>query len=471
MSDTGENARLAASNEISVMVVDDDPSVLRSWKEILKHDRYRVSLFGDPLEAAKQIDQDVDVDVAVVDIRMPAMDGMELLTTIKAKRPEVEVVMMTGFGGVQDAVEAIKRGAYDFLGKPFESMESAELTVRRAAELRRLERRVSQLEREMRDKAIRPIVGQSPAMKRVIELVQSVASSPVTVLIIGESGTGKEMIARAMHQQGSGSKKRSFRSTAARFPKACSKASFSATCVAHLPAPMRDKKGLFASADGGTLFLDEIGDMALSTQVKLLRALQEGQVRPVGATAEVPVDVRILTATNKDLEQEARRGRFREDLYYRLNVVRIDMPPLRDRGEDIALLAHHLLRKQEKRMEKQFSGIEPDAMRRLMRYSWPGNVRQLENAIEQAVVLATGKTIMLADLPNDIGEDTPNTDIDLTDMPFREAKLIAVERFERRYLMELLGRHQTVAGAARAAGLDRSNFRRLLKKHEISLKI
>jgi DNA-binding NtrC family response regulator len=471
MSDTGENARLAASNEISVMVVDDDPSVLRSWKEILKHDRYRVSLFGDPLEAAKQIDQDVDVDVAVVDIRMPAMDGMELLTTIKAKRPEVEVVMMTGFGGVQDAVEAIKRGAYDFLGKPFESMESAELTVRRAAELRRLERRVSQLEREMRDKAIRPIVGQSPAMKRVIELVQSVASSPVTVLIIGESGTGKEMVARAIHEASPRVDKPMISVNCSALSESLLESELFGHVKGAFTHAVRDNPGLFAAADGGTLFLDEIGDMALSTQVKLLRALQEGQVRPVGATAEVPVDVRILTATNKDLEQEARRGRFREDLYYRLNVVRIDMPPLRDRGEDIALLAHHLLRKQEKRMEKQFSGIEPDAMRRLMRYSWPGNVRQLENAIEQAVVLATGKTIMLADLPNDIGEDTPNTDIDLTDMPFREAKLIAVERFERRYLMELLGRHQTVAGAARAAGLDRSNFRRLLKKHEISLKI
>ena len=456
---------VAEGEQISVLVVDDEPAVLRSWREILSDTRYDVTLIGDPTQAADQLPA-LEIDVAVVDIRMPTMNGMELLSLIKTQRPEVEVVMMTGFGGVQDAVEAIKRGAYDFLGKPFESMEAAELTIRRAAELRRLERRLSQLERAVQGEgeSLRRIVGQSSAMSRVHELIKSAAPSPATVLLTGESGTGKELVARAIHEMSPRAKKNLVTVNCSALTESLLESELFGHTKGAFTGATSNHAGLFAAADGGTIFLDEIGDMALATQVKLLRTLQEGEVRPVGATKAITVDVRVIAATNRDLEQEARRGQFREDLYYRLNVVRIDMPPLRERGEDIALLAHHLLNKHQQRMGKQFDGIEPQASRCLSRYHWPGNVRQLENAMEQAVALARGPMITADDLPQEVAERSEGG-VDLSELPFPEAKSQAVDRFERSYLQGLLKRHPTISAAARAAGLDRSNFKRLLKRH------
>ncbi len=457
---------------IHVLVVDDEPAVLRSWREILHDKRYDVALIGDPRQAVEQLET-IELDVAVVDIRMPAMDGMELLSLIKSRRPEVEVVMMTGYGGVQDAVEAIKRGAYDFLGKPFESMEAAELTVRRAAELRRLERRVDQLEKEMQGQALDSIVGRSPAIKRVLDLVHTVAASSATVLIHGESGTGKEMIARALHESGP----RKDAPLVTINCSALSEALLESELFGHIKGAFtdarKDNPGLFVAADGGTLFLDEIGDMALATQVKLLRALQEGEVRPVGSPAAITVDVRVIAATHRDLEAEAKKGNFREDLYYRLNVVRLELPALRERGDDIALLAHHLLRKHAQKSNKTFTGIDAEALAVLNAFPWPGNVRQLENAVEQAVVLSHGPTLGLADLPQEVRQHAiqrkqgAEPETNLLALPFAEAKNAVVEKFELRYLTQLLSKHPTVAAAARAAGLDRSNFRRLLKRHQL----
>lgn len=455
------------NDAIRVLVVDDEPAVLRSWREILRDSRYELTLLGDPLLAIEQLDS-IDVDVAILDIRMPGMDGMELLSTIKARYPSVEVVMMTGYGGVQDAVEAIKRGAYDFLSKPFESIEAAELTIRRAAELRKLERRVDQLEKEMKSQE-RPIVGQCSAMRQVLDLVKSVAVSTATVLIHGESGTGKELVAQAIHA----ASPRANKPLVSINCSALSETLLESELFGHIKGAFTDAQhdnpGVFVAASGGTLFLDEIGDMALSTQVKLLRALQEGEVRPVGATNPVKVDVRVIAATHRNLERSARKGSFREDLYYRLNVVRIELPALRERGEDIALLGHHLLRKHAKKMDKTFNGFEESALKALLNYEWPGNVRQLENAIEQAVVLSAGPIIRLQDLPQDIAKiSIPQAEEDLLDIPFSDAKAKLIERFELSYLTNLLNHHETMAAAARAAGLDRSNFRRLLKRHNLN---
>jgi two-component system response regulator HydG len=458
-----------AEAQLSVVVVDDEPAVLRAWREILRDARYQVQLFSDAHEALAEIGRG-GADVAVVDIRMPAMDGMELLSTIKAQHPELEVVMMTGFGGVQEAVAAIKRGAYDFLTKPFDSMEAAELTVRRAGERRLLEKRVQRLEREKVAAAGAGIVGQSPAIKAVIELVHSVASSQATVLIYGESGTGKELVARALHEH-------SLRRSHPMVTLNCSALTetlleselFGHTKGAFTGATA-NREGLFEAAHGSTLFLDEIGDMALATQAKLLRALQQGEVRPVGSTRTVRVDARVIAATNTDLEQRCRAGAFRQDLYYRLNVVRIEMPPLRRREGDIALLAHHFLRKFEAASGKRFDGIDAEALAQLERYAWPGNVRELENAIERAVILGRGRTLRLADLPEPLAREERASEPvdDLVALPFPQAKLRAVERFERRYLEHLLERHPSVTAAARAAGIDRSNFRRLLRRHGLA---
>jgi two-component system response regulator HydG len=457
------------ASTIQVMVIDDEPAVLRAWRQILSGPLYRVKVSSDPQEVLFELGQGA-VDVAVVDIRMPTMDGMELLSTIKGRHPEVEVVMMTGYGGVQEAVEAIKRGAYDFLTKPFESTESAELTVRRAGERRLLERRLRKLEEQGEGGDGVGIVGQSLAMKQVTELVQSVAASQATVLICGESGTGKEILARALHR-------RSPRRDKAMVAVNCSaltetlleselfghaRGSFTGATVNH--------QGLFEAASGGTLFLDEIGDMALSTQAKLLRTLQEGEVRPVGSTRTVKVNARVVAATNADLERMCHDGTFRQDLYYRLNVVRIEVPPLRARREDIPVLAYHFLRKHQGASGKSFDGIDAAALRVLERHGWPGNVRELENVIERAVILGRGKTIALGDLPSMLSEEVaapPGDDLD--GIPFAEAKQLAISRFERSYLRRLLDRHDTVTAAARSAGLDRANFRRLLRRHRLQL--
>jgi two-component system response regulator HydG len=428
-----------------------------------------VTLLGNPLEALQHLET-AHTDVAVIDIRMPQMDGMELLSRIKAQFAEVEVVMMTGFGGVQDAVEAIKRGAYDFLSKPFESMEAAELTVRRAAELRRLERRVRELEMErLSGKINRPIIGQSAAIKHVIDLIESVAGSPSNVLIVGENGTGKELVARAIHENS----RRAHRPLVTLNCSAVTESLMESELFGHLKGAFTGATskhgGLFLEADGGTLFLDEIGDMPLATQPRLLRAIQEGEIRPVGSSKSVQIDVRLIAATNQDLALKSAAGTFRQDLYYRLNVVRIELPPLRGRPEDIPLLAHHFLVKHQRALEKTFDGFEPEALRWMARYAWPGNVRQLENAIERAVVVARGKTLRVADLPSElVGSSRPSVELELSTTAFAEAKSQAIARFERHYLIQAIERHGSVSAAARAAGLDRSNFRRLLKRHDVS---
>jgi len=464
MSELGTSK--STDDTISVLIVDDDPAVLSSWREILSDDLYHVTLMSDPVEADQRIGT-MDVDVAVVDIRMPAMDGMELLSRLKAKRKEIEVVMMTGFGGVQDAVEAIKRGAYDFLSKPFESMEAAELTVRRAAELHRLERRVMQLEEQMEGKSVK-MIGQSPAIRQVHELVRSIAASPATVLIVGESGTGKDLLARSIHESSPRAKKEMVTLNCSALPEALLESELFGHTKGAFTGATSNHQGLFKAADGGTIFLDEIGDMALPTQAKLLRTLQEGEVRPVGSSQAFNVDVRVIAATNADFEQKLADKSFREDLYYRLNVIRIEMPPLRERGDDIALLAHHFLGKHQKAIGREFAGIDPSALERMQRFRWRGNVRELENVIERAVAVSRTESITLADLPpRVVGDSDPAATLDPTSRPFNEAKSVAVERFERDYLLRLLQQHDSISAAARTAGLDRSNFRRLLRKHGI----
>ncbi len=463
-----------AATIISVVVVDDEPVVLRAWKEILRDERYRLSLYTDPQEAAAAIDRG-GFDVAVVDLRMPAMDGMTLLSRIKQDHPDVEVVMMTGYGGIQEAVDATKRGAYGFLIKPFESIDAAEHTVRRAAERRLLERRVHTLEDQMRQAGTLGFFGSSPAIRRVTKLIEAVAPSSATVLICGESGTGKEVVARAIHTRSPRREKPMVAVNCSALSETLLESELFGYTRGAFTGAVNDHKGLFEAGHGGTLFLDEIGDMPLPMQAKLLRVLQEGEVRPVGSTRTIQVDVRVLAATNADLEEKCREGRFRSDLYYRLNVVRLDLPPLRERGEDVQLLATHFLRKAAAALAKQYQGIDSEAMRALQAYAWPGNVRELENAVERAAILSHGPEIGLADLPPNVagqprvgGNGSSAThESGLCGLPFAEAKTQIVERFERTYVRQLLEKEGSVAAAARAAGLDRANFRRLMRRHNL----
>ncbi|MCA9669104.1 MAG: sigma-54-dependent Fis family transcriptional regulator [Myxococcales bacterium] len=521
-----------SDERIGVLVVDDDPSVLSSWRAILAGESYRLELFGDPLAADGKLES-LEVDVAVVDIRMPSLDGMELLSRIKAKRPDVEVIMMTGYGGVQDAVEAIKRGAHDFLSKPFESRAAAELAVRRAFEKARLARRVAELEREVGSASTAAkIIGNSPAIRRVLDCVKLYAPHPGSVLIVGESGTGKDLVARAIHEASPRAEKKLVTLNCSAISESLLDSELFGHRKGAFTGATANKIGLFESADGGTIFLDEIGDMALATQRALLRTLQQGEVRPVGANRPITVDVRVIAATNVDFDQKMANKTFREDLFYRLNVYRIDMPPLRERGsEDIALLSQHFVQKHAAMKSKKVDGIDPRALDALQHAPWRGNVRELENTLDAAVAICSGTLVTLADLPPRIAElarpssavhfavseapppaappppkpeparaeavsaktvspvpappapelaapelpaaatalgglDSEQVD-DALLLPFSQAKARFVEGFERHYLASALERHGSIAAAARAAGVDRSNFRRLLKRHGI----
>jgi DNA-binding NtrC family response regulator len=429
---------------------------------------------GDPLEALS-VAEDPGIDVAVVDIRMPNLSGIDLLKSFKQKRGDLEVLVMTGHATVETALEAVRNGAFDYLTKPFERIDDLILSVERAVEHRRLRRRAETAEHaiSVRD-AFEGIVGKSPAMRGVYKLVETAAPTSATVLIRGESGTGKELVAKALHERSP----RRGKPFLAVNCSALSETLLDSELFGHVKGAftgaLGTKKGLFEAADGGTLFLDEIGDVPLATQVRLLRAIQEGEVKRVGATDAISVDVRLIAATHVDLEEARKQGKFRDDLYYRLNVIRVDLPPLRERPEDIPLLAAHFLDRLKSKLGRKLEGFTAGALSALALHAWPRNVRELENVIERAAVLSPGPTISETDLPGEIQNAKKPAAEDvafrrLSEMPFAQAKALSVAAFERRYLTTVLERaNGNITQAALAAGMDRSNFRRLLKEYELT---
>ncbi|MGA9524298.1 MAG: sigma-54 dependent transcriptional regulator [Myxococcaceae bacterium] len=462
----------AIQRKPKVLVVDDDKIVLRAVSEILSREGYVVVPVDDAVEGLAAA-RDPSVDVCVLDIKMPNLSGMDLLKAIKKDRPEVEVVMMTAFATVETAVQAVKAGAYDYLTKPFENIDEVSLTVGKAAERKSLRDRTRVLEEALTAKTqFEDLIGQSSQMRAVFKLVDTVSHSTATALIEGESGTGKELVARAIH----------FRSARRDKPfvavncSALTDTLLESELFGHVKGAFTgatgNKKGLFEAADGGTIFLDEIGDIPPATQVRLLRVLQEGEVKRVGANETTKVDVRVIAATNVNLVRAREEGRFREDLYYRLNVISIQLPPLRDRPSDVPLLAHHFLKLYAQKTGKEVFGISPQAMEALTCNRWAGNVRELENVIERAVVLTPNKEIDLEDLPasfREVSQGSGEVEVaSLSHLPYAEAKRLSMRAFERRYLSALLERHSNnISSAARAAGVDRSNFRRLLKQYEV----
>ena len=457
--------------QLKVLVVDDEPYMLQAWKKILEGHNCDIRTLSDGTEVLPVV-EGWRPDVTVLDIRMPHISGIDLLKEIKAHDLSTEVVMMTAFATVETAVEAVKNGAYDYLTKPFANIESAALTVLKAGRHKRLVQRNRELESmlEVRD-SFEGLVGSSPQMKRIFELVEGVAYSTSTVLIQGESGTGKELVARAIHHR---SPRRS-RPFVAINCSALTDTLLESELFGHekgsFTGATSTKRGLFEVSDGGSIFLDEIGEVPPPTQVKLLRVLQEGEMKRVGSNEIRRVDVRVIAATNLDLARARQDGTFREDLYYRLNVITIKLPSLHDRTGDIPLLAVHFLRKYNLRTGKKVEGISPQAMEMLERYAWPGNVRELENVIERGVVLGRGREIQVSDLPDSLRGPNParrDTGTALVDLPYRKAKEIAIGEFERRYIHELLTQTDgNVSQASRKAGMDRSNFRRVMKKYSL----
>jgi DNA-binding NtrC family response regulator len=456
-----------------ILVVDDDTVVLKAVTQILQREGYPVVGIDDAVEGLTAA-KDPSIDVAVLDINMPHLSGMDLLKAIKAERPDVEVIMMTAYATVETAVEAVKAGAYDYLTKPFENIDDLSLTVGKAAERKALKDRTRALEEALTVRSqFEDLIGQSSQMRAVFKLVETVSHSTATVLIQGESGTGKELVARAIHYRSPRKDKPFVAVNCSALTETLLESELFGHMKGAFTGATNNKKGLFEAADGGTIFLDEIGDVPPATQVRLLRVLQEGEVKRVGANDPVKVDVRVIAATHVDLNRAKSEGKFREDLFYRLNVITIDLPPLRDRPEDVPLLAHHFLKMYAAKLAKKVTGFTPRAMEALTVNRWTGNVRELENVIERAVVLTSNEVLDVEDLPPGFQESpqagSPVEVFSLAHLPYAQAKRLAMRAFERRYLTALLEKNNNnVSSAARAAGVDRSNFRRLLKQYEVA---
>jgi two-component system, NtrC family, response regulator HydG len=458
-----------------ILLVDDEEALLRSLRRILTQVGYEVREARSGEEALRFLEVE-DFQVILLDLRLPGMSGLEALPKIKALRVTSEVILMTGFATVDDAVAAVKAGAYDFLTKPFDSPDVVILAVAKASERRRLVDQLHHLEQQLEERGgFEEIVGQSSKMRQVFRMIESVSPSSSTVLILGESGTGKELVARAIHARSLRQKQPFLAVNCAALPGELLESELFGT-VSGAFTGARDRKGLFEAAHRGTLFLDEVGELPLPLQAKLLRALQEGEIRRVGGTTWESVDVRVIAATNVNLTESRERGTFREDLFYRLNVLPIRLPPLRERREDVPLLAAHFLQKYARRNGKKVSNIEPDALARLQRQTWMGNVRELENTLERALVICQGSTLTEADLlfawemsgeatSHSKTEQAPLVEISL---PYVEAKQRAVESFDRAYVTALMrATGGNVSISSQRAGLDRSNFRRLLRRYDL----
>ncbi|MHB1844079.1 MAG: sigma-54-dependent transcriptional regulator [Deltaproteobacteria bacterium] len=370
-----------------VLVVDDDRSNLESIERIFTKEGFRVRTAPEGTQALDLIRREPPA-VVVTDLAMPGLDGVSLLRAVKALSPETEVVLMTAYGTVEGAVEAMKEGAYDFITKPLKR-HTVLRSVRKALEKQALVHENHRLRARLADlSAPGGMIGQSPVFRAMLDLVRQAAASHATVLVTGESGTGKELVARALHDLSPRAEAPFVAVNCAAIPESILEAELFGFERGAFTGAVARKEGRFERANRGTLFLDEVGEMSPSVQVKLLRVVQEGEIERLGGNGPIDVDVRIVAATNRDLQKEVAAGRFREDLFYRLNVVRVSLPPLRERPEDVPLLAHHFLREFCAKNHKQLSGFTPEALSLLEGHVWPGNVRELENAVERAVVLS-----------------------------------------------------------------------------------
>jgi two-component system response regulator HydG len=444
----------------NILIVDDEEDTALLLRDSLRKRGFDVESVTSGQAALEHL-RTSPADVVVTDVQMAGMTGIELCQELRSRHPDLLPIVLTGQGGLETAIAAIRAGAYDFITKPVK-IDALAISVSRAVEHLSLRREVKRLRSANSDQSVDGIAGSSPAIRETVELVRRVSDSDATVLVTGESGTGKELVARALHNL---SPRRD--------------QPFVAVNCAAMPAPLleselfghvrgaftdakRSRAGLFVQAGAGTIFLDEIGEMPIEMQVKLLRVLQERKVRPVGGDEEVPFEARVITATNRDLETEVEEKRFREDLFYRINVVAIPVPPLRARAGDILLLAQFFLKRIAGRTTKAVQGISGPAARLLMDYDWPGNVRELENCMERAVALCRLDEITVDDLPAKIQEHQSSKIVITTESP---GELITLHEMERRYVRQVLtavGGNKT--HAARILGIDRRSLYRRLEE-------
>jgi two-component system response regulator PilR (NtrC family) len=443
-----------------IIIVEDEETLRNTLASVLEEEGYEVSKKNDAASAVEAIREE-NFDLVITDLKMPGMDGINLLQKVMKMSPQTFVILMTAYGTVETAVEAMQKGAYDYIMKPF-LFDDVLNKLKRLFQYKRvaLENQVLRQELEERFDFFN-IIGESPLIQKVIDLVRKVAPTRSNILIAGESGTGKELIARAIHYSSPRKDMGFIPITCSAIPESLLESELFGHKKGAFTGADREKKGLFEVAQSGTLLLDEIGEMPLTLQAKLLRVIEEKEILPLGGTKTVPVDVRIIAATNKDLVKEVENGKFREDLFYRLNVVTIQLPPLRERTEDIPLLVRHFLQKLNKELKKSFRGVSNDGMRALLNAQWKGNVRELENVLERAIILGEGEFITLKDLPEgSVGRDSTSPG----GFPTGHLREV-VKDTERRYILRLLreasGDKQT---AAENLGMSLSSLYRKIEE-------
>ena len=445
-----------------ILIVDDDEDMRDILVAHLGAEGYEVVVESSADDALKRLTAEL-VDVVVTDLQMPGMRGTELCGRLATDHPSLQVIVMTAHGSMEAAIEAIRAGAYDFLPKPFEPRQ-LELAVARALRLRELDRELHRLHQELRPAPFPRLVGESAAMRKMFSLMERLETSVASVLITGESGTGKELVARALHEQ-SGRSGEFVAINCAAMPETLLESELFGHARGAFTDAREDKAGLFRRADGGTLLLDEIGDMPAGLQAKLLRSLQERRVRPVGGDQEIAFDARIIAATHQNLESMVDEGRFREDLLFRLNVIHLQIPPLRSRGKDVLLLAQQFLERAAEKMKKPVSTLSRGAAEKMLAYRWPGNVRELENCMERAVAMARYPEVLVGDLPDKVRDYQPSQTIAESDDP---AELATMAEVEARYIRRVL---EVVEGnksrAAKVLGFDRKTLYRRLERYKI----
>lgn len=442
-----------------VLAVDDDPEMCRLLSDVLEAEGFTVIATGNSLEALRILKRE-GFDVIITDLKMKGLKGFDLLEEAKKAIPLTPVIIITAFGTIESAIKAMKMGAYDYITKPFQTDELI-LTVKKALENRALKREVMRLKKEVETRYhFDRLIGKSSTMQKIYDLIERISDTSITVLLTGESGTGKELIAKAIHYN-SPRRERSFIPVnCAAIPDTLLESELFGYKKGAFTDARADKKGLFFEANAGTLFLDEITEMPYSLQAKLLRVIQEKEVRPLGDTKPHPIDVRIISASNRDIKFLIHQGQFREDLYYRLKVIDIELPPLRDRREDIPVLVQHFIQQFSKELGKNISGLSEEAFKPLLNYPWPGNVRELANVIQRAVILCRLEIISPEDLPDFLIQ---GTDENLIEKAFRE-KFTADQlekEYMRRVLIEVGGNKSK---AAEILGFDRKTLYRKLEE-------
>ena len=448
-----------------VLVVDDDLDMGKELERVLRRQKYEVSVCRSADEAFELV-MATEIDAVVTDLNMKGMNGVELCERVVHNRRSVPVIVVTAFGSMETAVATLRAGAFDFLTKPFNA-EQLTLSLERALRHRALEDEIKRLRLAVADSQPREMLGDSGAMRDVFELLARVALTNATLLITGESGSGKELVARAIHQRSERRDGPLVAINCAAMPEALLESELFGHAKGAFTDAKNARRGLFVEASHGTLFLDEIGEMPLGMQAKLLRALEERRVRPVGANAEVSFDVRIVAATNRDLDAMIAARTFREDLYYRINVVHVELPPLRSRGNDVLVLAQMFVARFAERHKKAVSGFTPEVAQKLLAYTWPGNVRELQNSLERAVALARFEQISVEDLPPKIRDYKPSYLV--LSSAEGEDDVVSLEEVERRYIarvMEIVGGNKVQA--TKLLGIDRSTLYRKLERYGLA---